>query len=235
MWFSLSHFSCPLLHRTAGDTERRYHLRYYKTCTCVYETDARGHCVKNGAHCAFAHGAQDLRPPSYDVRELQALENAERQGSSITDSPLGSSLEKDRIINEDPRWNGELVFVWHSVCVFKILLLPVPNEWCRYILFISIHFKPKREFKMCWNHSFLSPLNYNDLVVYTEDNLQTLLCLHLCLLIMLIQLLDTNYVLANYKTEQCKRPPRLCRQGYACPSYHNTRDRRRSPKKFKYR
>ena len=46
---------------------------------------------------------------------------------------------------------------------------------------------------------------------------------------------DTNYVLANYKTEQCKRPPRLCRQGYACPSFHNTRDKRRSPKKFKYR
>lgn len=43
------------------------------------------------------------------------------------------------------------------------------------------------------------------------------------------------YVLLNYKTEQCKRPPRLCRQGYACPQYHNLRDRRRSPKKFKYR
>ena len=108
-------YSCPLLHRTAGDTERRYHLRYYKTCTCVYETDARGHCVKNGAHCAFAHGAQDLRPPSYDVRELQAMENAERQGSNITDSPLGSSLEKDRIINEDPRWNGEILI---AVCVY---------------------------------------------------------------------------------------------------------------------
>lgn len=25
---------------------------------------------------------------------------------------------------------------------------------------------------------------------------------------------DTTYVLANYKTEICKRPPRLCRQGY---------------------
>lgn len=25
--------------------------------------------------------------------------------------------------------------------------------------------------------------------------------------------LDTTYVLANYKTEVCKRPPRLCRQG----------------------
>ncbi len=25
---------------------------------------------------------------------------------------------------------------------------------------------------------------------------------------------DTAYVLANYKTEVCKRPPRLCRQGF---------------------
>ncbi|MCL4124959.1 UNVERIFIED_CONTAM: hypothetical protein GTU68_040422, partial [Idotea baltica] len=46
---------------------------------------------------------------------------------------------------------------------------------------------------------------------------------------------DTAYVLANYKTETCKRPPRLCRQGYACPQYHNSRDRRRPPRKFKYR
>lgn len=46
---------------------------------------------------------------------------------------------------------------------------------------------------------------------------------------------DTNFVLANYKTEQCTKPPRLCRQGYACPHYHNSRDRRRNPRKFKYR
>lgn len=46
---------------------------------------------------------------------------------------------------------------------------------------------------------------------------------------------DTNFVLANYKTESCKRPPRLCRQGYACPYFHNVRDRRRNPKQFKYR
>lgn len=46
---------------------------------------------------------------------------------------------------------------------------------------------------------------------------------------------DTNFVLANYKTEPCKRPPRLCRQGYACPQYHNSKDKRRSPRKFKYR
>lgn len=46
---------------------------------------------------------------------------------------------------------------------------------------------------------------------------------------------DANYVLMNYKTDACKKPPRLCRQGYACPQYHNLRDRRRSPKRFKYR
>ncbi|KAM9598325.1 putative E3 ubiquitin-protein ligase UNKL isoform 6-T6 [Morphnus guianensis] len=59
---------CPYLHRTTGDTERKYHLRYYKTGTCIHETDARGHCVKNGIHCAFAHGPHDLRPPVYDIR-----------------------------------------------------------------------------------------------------------------------------------------------------------------------
>ena len=47
--------------------------------------------------------------------------------------------------------------------------------------------------------------------------------------------LETTYVLANYKTEPCKKPPRLCRQGYACPQFHNNKDKRRSPKKFKYR
>ncbi|KAG6447073.1 hypothetical protein O3G_MSEX004779 [Manduca sexta] len=46
---------------------------------------------------------------------------------------------------------------------------------------------------------------------------------------------DTNYVLSSYKTEPCKRPPRLCRQGYACPQYHNSKDKRRSPRKYKYR
>ncbi|XP_046361824.2 putative E3 ubiquitin-protein ligase UNKL isoform X3 [Haliotis rufescens] len=136
---------CPFLHRTAGDTERRYHLRYYKTGTCVYETDPRGHCTKNGPHCAFAHGTMDVRPPVYDIHELQSMDVLDK----VSTSP--SSLEKEKILAEDPKWN------------------------------------------------------------------------------------DTNYVLSNYKTEQCKRPPRLCRQGYACPQFHNSRDRRRSPKSVKYR
>ncbi|CAH0564404.1 unnamed protein product [Brassicogethes aeneus] len=146
---------CPYLHRTAGDTERRYHLRYYKTCMCVHDTDSRGYCVKNGLHCAFAHGSHDHRPPVYDIKEIQALEASEAEGSCSANGP--NALDKERnLMNEDPKWQAMF-------------------------------------------------------------------------------LLDTNFVLSNYKTEPCKRPPRLCRQGYACPQYHNSKDKRRSPRKFKYR
>ncbi|XP_008203039.1 RING finger protein unkempt isoform X5 [Nasonia vitripennis] len=141
---------CPNLHRTAGDTERRYHLRYYKTCMCVHDTDARGFCVKNGPHCAFAHGNHDLRPPVYDIKEIQAMENPDLDPNNQSNGP--NILDKERnLMNEDPKWQ------------------------------------------------------------------------------------DTTYVLSNYKTEPCKRPPRLCRQGYACPQYHNSKDKRRSPRKYKYR
>nr|XP_057905619.1 putative E3 ubiquitin-protein ligase UNKL [Doryrhamphus excisus] len=149
---------CPYLHRTTGDTERKYHLRYYKTGTCIHETDARGHCVKNGLHCAFAHGPHDLRPPVYDSREIQAQEALQNgqlgSGEGIPDlqpGVLASQAMIEKTLTEDPRWQ------------------------------------------------------------------------------------DTNFVLANYKTEQCTKPPRLCRQGYACPHYHNSRDRRRNPRKHKYR
>ncbi|KAM6054603.1 putative E3 ubiquitin-protein ligase UNKL isoform 3-T3 [Chlamydotis macqueenii] len=153
-----THYTCPYLHRTTGDTERKYHLRYYKTGTCIHETDGRGHCVKNGIHCAFAHGPHDLRPPVYDIRELQAQETLQNGqlgcGEGIPDlqpGVLASQAMIEKILSEDPRWQ------------------------------------------------------------------------------------DTNFVLAGYKTEQCTKPPRLCRQGYACPHYHNSRDRRRNPRKFKYR
>lgn len=97
---------CPYLHRTAGDTERRYHLRYYKTCMCVHDTDARGLCTKNGAHCAFAHGAPDLRPPVLDVRELQALENPD---GADGDAAAPNALDRERnLMNEDPKWQGEM-------------------------------------------------------------------------------------------------------------------------------
>ncbi|KFO34742.1 RING finger protein unkempt-like [Fukomys damarensis] len=149
---------CPYLHRTTGDTERKYHLRYYKTGTCIHETDGRGHCVKNGLHCAFAHGPLDLRPPVCDIRELQAqeaLQNGQLGGGDgvpdLQPGVLASQAMIEKILGEDPRWQ------------------------------------------------------------------------------------DTNFVLGSYKTEPCPKPPRLCRQGYACPHYHNGRDRRRDPRKFSYR
>ncbi|XP_029384117.1 RING finger protein unkempt homolog [Echeneis naucrates] len=148
---------CPFLHRTAGDTERRYHLRYYKTGSCIHETDAKGHCSKNGSHCAFAHGSHDLRSPVYDIREVQVMESQGGSGASEGGGGDGQSGQAastaliEKILSEEPRWQ------------------------------------------------------------------------------------DNNYVLSHYKTELCKKPPRLCRQGYACPYYHNSKDRRRSPHKHKYR
>ncbi|XP_037610564.1 RING finger protein unkempt homolog [Sebastes umbrosus] len=148
---------CPFLHRTAGDTERRYHLRYYKTGSCIHETDAKGHCSKNGSHCAFAHGSHDLRSPVYDIREVQVMESqggsgpTEGGGGDGQSGQAASTALIEKILSEEPRWQ------------------------------------------------------------------------------------DNNYVLSHYKTELCKKPPRLCRQGYACPYYHNSKDRRRSPHKHKYR
>ncbi|KAL0984054.1 hypothetical protein UPYG_G00136490 [Umbra pygmaea] len=148
---------CPFLHRTAGDTERRYHLRYYKTGSCIHETDGKGHCSKNGSHCAFAHGSHDLRCPVYDIREVQVMESqggsgaAEGTGGEGQSGLAASTALIEKILSEEPRWQ------------------------------------------------------------------------------------DNTYVLSHYKTELCKKPPRLCRQGYACPYYHNSKDRRRSPHKHKYR
>ena len=34
------------------------------------------------------------------------------------------------------------------------------------------------------------------------------------------------------KKEPSKKPPRLCRQGYACPQFHNNKDKWYSPKKL---
>ena len=122
--------SCRCLHRNNGDTERRYHLRYYKTATCVYDTDSKGHCTKNGAHCCFAHCAEDLRQPVFDGSEGQEVENGTGCGgvrtqtdqlapgsppkavtamSSVTSPILARpNLERDRsFVLDDVRWHGE--------------------------------------------------------------------------------------------------------------------------------
>ncbi len=101
---NISFNSCQLLHRNANDTEKRYHLRYYKTGLCTHESDAKGHCLKNGPHCSYAHGANDLRQPILDSREMQnsdlALERLAR---------LCISLENERALNDDPKWSGKKI------------------------------------------------------------------------------------------------------------------------------
>lgn len=72
----------------------------------------------------------------------------------------------------------------------------------------------------------------------TANFIQSIVHIHVCLIVSFCVCSyssDNNYVLSHYKTELCKKPPRLCRQGYACPYYHNSKDRRRSPHKHKYR
>lgn len=140
---------CALLHRTSGDTERRYHLKYYKTSLCVHSSDSRGFCIKNGPHCAFGHGNNDLRLPVKEIKDKS-------YGDNDTDHQNGNSSsqsEKEQRSNvpDDPKWR------------------------------------------------------------------------------------DTQFVILHYKTEFCKKPPRLCRQGYACPYYHNGKDKRRSYLKIRYR
>ena len=70
----------------------------------MYETDSRGLCSKNGAHCAFAHGIDDLRQPVYDSHDIQMM--AEGDSEDSPHNLLMSSLEKDILYNEDPVWNG---------------------------------------------------------------------------------------------------------------------------------
>lgn len=70
---------------------------------CVYETDSRGFCVKNGAHCAFAHGEHDKRPPVFDIKELQ------QQIQETTEETVSgpNQLDKERnMMIDDPKWQG---------------------------------------------------------------------------------------------------------------------------------
>ena len=206
---------CPYVHRNAGDTEKRYHLRYYKTATCIHETDTKGNCTKNGVHCAFAHGAADMRPPVYDMKELQQQQQQQQQSSSLSVSSLSSSS---------------------STCQQQ-LSNPISSSSSS----SSSNFNMTTNLHLSNNMSNNEPASSSsssssgaDLINEKTLNLSTSLEKER-------QLNEdpkwnvTDYVLTNYKTEQCRRPPRLCRQGFACPQYHNARDKRRNPSLFKYR
>ncbi|KAI0981316.1 hypothetical protein GJ496_003437 [Pomphorhynchus laevis] len=140
--------NCAFVHRNAGDTERRYHPRYYKVAYCLFQTNSIGQCIRNGPHCFMAHFREELNP------FLEKFQEKFKDNPKLIISQrklVQNTLENDQLFNDDN----------------------------------------------CWN--------------------------------------DIQYVLENYKTVQCQRPPRVCRQGYACPQYHNPRDRRRNPLKFTYR
>lgn len=61
---------------------------------CVHDTDSRGFCVKNGPHCAFAHGTHDIRPPVYDIKEIQVS-----RVTSIFRSNIDKISELDKRLN----------------------------------------------------------------------------------------------------------------------------------------
>ena len=39
----------------------------FQTSACIHETDDNRNCEKNGPHCAFGHGHDDLRAPIFDA------------------------------------------------------------------------------------------------------------------------------------------------------------------------
>ena len=182
--------SCPYLHRNTGDTERRYHLRYFKTSICIHKTDEKsGTCIKNGEHCAFAHTARTLRNPTH---EYSGSVDSGLSGISCQGSPTGSSEESIGIGIPNPSQviqniiNGQVF----GLCGTKMSSQERTfyEELCREKI---IPDDPK------WK--------------------------------------DARFVLIHYKTIECSKPMRLCRQGYACPFFHNPKDRRRSPKICNYR
>jgi len=212
---------CPFVHRNAGDTEKRYHLRYYKTATCIHETDAKGNCTKNGTHCAFAHGASDMRPPVYDLKEMQLQQQQQQQQQQQTSTNSTTAPNPNNVLNLSiPNGISSIVGSGGGGGSSSVSSNGNVNG-------VSTNLNTPT--------SGGSMGNLNDLMLNEKTlNLSTSLEKE--------RILnedpkwnETNYVLINYKTEQCKRPPRLCRQGFACPQYHNARDKRRNPSLFKYR
>jgi len=98
--------SCPYLHHNIGDTERHYHLRYYKTEKCLYPATGTGVCSKNGQHCMFAHGHEDLRDPVYDLT-LQAEEHGTNLGTGMGTEK--NTIESEQMYHLDPQWAGKFL------------------------------------------------------------------------------------------------------------------------------
>ena len=98
--------SCPYLHHNNGDTERHYHLRYYKTEKCVHPTTASGVCSKNGQNCVFAHGDDDLRDPVYDLT-LPPEDYGTNLGTAVGTEK--TAIENEQMYHLDPQWTGKFL------------------------------------------------------------------------------------------------------------------------------
>lgn len=208
---------CPYLHRNTGDTERRYHLRYYKTQICNIETDEKtGNCIKNGSHCAYAHGSRQLRRPVYsaggDVEVVPKL------------SPIVKCVSGETSGDSTPP-NGNFSVPAPTTAVTLDVFQEITPEQELY----NVSSNPNS------SGSALLTMSNQDMSDHQKSlfNQQQEICRE-----KIIpddpRWADANFVQIHYKTEKCTKPPRLCRQGYACPYYHNPRDRRRSPKSFDY-
>lgn len=115
-------------------------MRYYKTERCIIDTENKGSCTKNGPHCAFAHGADDIRAPVFDINERNGLST--KSIDQHIDQEVNGEREKE-VTTIDPVWYGEYHFfcltnklglvnrmmvllnsVLHSDAMYSLLYLP---------------------------------------------------------------------------------------------------------------
>lgn len=173
-----------------------------------------GNCTKNGVHCAFAHGAADMRPPVYDIRELQP----QQQSSSLSVSSMSSSSSNSQQLQTINTLTGNTTSSTSSSNTFSYTNGIAANT----------HENSQQNSPAFNTQTSTDLMNEKTLNLSSSLEKERLLNED-------PKWNDTAYVLNNYKTEQCRRPPRLCRQGFACPQYHNARDKRRNPSLYKYR
>lgn len=223
--------SCPYLHRNTGDTERRYHLRYFKTSICIHKTDSRNNiiCMKNGEHCAFAHTIHTLRNPTYEYTTsfdsgLSLLSDSNFHLTTDSGPEEGStkSISNSQISKVDPveaaaaesNFAEKAVNVSNSNNTSNIETKIIKNFEGE-----NIHGKITSEGLLTKN---LEQHFYDEIIrekIIPDDP----------------KWKHAIFVLIHYKTIKCEKPVRLCRQGFACPFYHNPKDKRRSPKIYKYK
>ena len=114
---------CSLLHRNSGDTERRYHIRYYKTASCVHETDAKGELLLHVWYVMLRVVVmQGCSQASFDgvVSDLNARENLSMTEGHWT-LCLGDGVMGDKVLGLEGAFSSVLS-VGISALAFYFLL-----------------------------------------------------------------------------------------------------------------